>query len=111
VIQQLRGVEAAAPVRQRARRIVLVAYLVTYAVLVAGMLLNPATFGGNIVGIMILTPVLGVALLIALVLVGRARARAGAELAIAGVLAIPIILLVVVAGICVASGLPIPRAA
>lgn len=106
----LRSVEAATPVRKRARQVVLAAYLVTYAVLVAGMAVNPSTYGAGTIGIIVLTVVLGTSLAIALALVRRARPRAGAELALAGVLAVPVILLVVVAGLCVGTGLPIPRA-
>lgn len=109
--EQLRSVESATPVRKRARQVVLAAYLATYAALVAGMLLNPSTYGAAPIGIGVLTAVLGVALAIALALVRSARPRAATQLALAGVLAVPVILLVVVAGLCVATGLPIPRAA
>ena len=48
----------------------------------------------------------GTTLVISLDLIGRARPDAG--LALLGLLAVPLVLLVAVAGVCLASGLPIP---
>ena len=107
------GADPTPAIRQRARRWVLAAYGVTFLLLVLGMFANPAarSYGGNVIGTMILAFSLGLALAIALWVVRRARPSpdvTGATV-MTGILAIPILLLVIVAGMCVATGLPIPR--
>jgi hypothetical protein len=98
---RVRANEVAAPVRKQARSIVLWAYIATFVVLLAGMIINnPTTAGGG-----------GIVLMIALALgLGLSRfmvrvADPGAALAV--ILAGPVIVLVIVAGLCVATGLPI----
>jgi hypothetical protein len=118
VLAEARAARAADPavaIRQRARRWVLAAYGITFLLLVFGMFTNPAarTYGGSLIGAIVLALTLGLALAIALFVVRRCRpnlADTGA-MVMTGILAIPIILLVIVAGLCVATGLPIPRPA
>ena len=107
-----RGRTASAPIRARARRITQFLYLAGYVVLVAGMILNPAAqaYGGAVIGTVVLT----VAMLVAFALgrlwynrKGVSRAMSGADLSV--LLVVPVILWLVVAGICVATGLPVPR--
>jgi hypothetical protein len=107
-----RGADPAVAIRQRARRWVLAAYGITFLLLLVGMFANPAAgrYGGSVIGAIVLTLTLGLALAIALFAVRRSRpstAGTGA-MVMTGILAIPVILLVVVAGLCVATGLPIP---
>lgn len=103
---------AAAPVRQRARRWVLVAYLLTFAVLTAGMLASEDArrSGTAYIAGVVLAAALGLALLVSL---GWLRWQGSkVELSTAGavlLLSVPVVLLVVVAGSCLATGLPIPR--
>lgn len=105
--------DVSAPVRSRARRIVILAYLLTYGLLVAGMLTNSGSgsYGAGIIGTIVLTVVLGLAFLIAAVWLRRQGSR---ERPVApdltAMIAIPLILLVIVAGACLATGLPIPHA-
>jgi len=101
---------AAAPVRARARTILVAAYLGTFLVLVAGMFLNPSAraYGGSVIGSVILAVTLGVAWLITIVWL-RSQSRpspSGAGLTV--LLSLPIVLLVLVAGSCLATGMPIP---
>jgi hypothetical protein len=103
---------AAAPVRARATRIVLAAYLITYAVLVAGMFASEYArrYGGHVIGAVILAFLLLLALLISRAwLRSRARRVGDATSAMAALLSVPIVLLVVVAGLCIGTGYPIPR--
>jgi hypothetical protein len=116
VLAEARAARAADPavaIRQRARRWVLAAYGITFVLLLLGMFANPAAraYGGSVIGAIVLALTLGLALAIALFVVRRSRpniAETGA-MVMTGILAIPVILLVVVAGLCVATGLPIPR--
>lgn len=116
VLTEARAARAADPafaIRQRARRWVLAAYGIVFLLLLLGMFINPAarTYGGSVIGAIVLALTLGLALAIALFVVRRSRpntAETGA-MVMTGILAIPIVLLVVVAGLCVATGLPIPR--
>ena len=91
----------------------LAAYGITFVVLMVGMFANPAarSYGGSVIGAIVLALALGLALAIALFVVRRSRPSPDATgaMVMTGILAIPVILLVVVAGLCVATGLPIPR--
>jgi hypothetical protein len=108
-----RANEASAPIRQRARRWIQIAYLVTFAVLTIGILANESLrFPGsyNWIGIPALALTLGLALLVSFAWLRRRGGRAGdAATGIVVYLSVPIVLLVTVAGVCVATGLPIPR--
>jgi len=110
-----RSADPAVAIRERARRWVLAAYGITFVLLLLGMFINPAarTYGGSVIGAIVLALTLGLALAIALFAVRRSRPNIAATgaMVMTGILAIPIILLVVVAGLCVATGLPIPRPA
>ena len=93
----------AGPVRAKARTIILLAYGITFVVLSAGMITNS---GGG--GIVILGPSLGLFLLLSLFMIRRRNddaTRLG--LALGGLLAVPLIFLVIIAGLCLATGLPL----
>lgn len=105
-----KAAEMSAPLLARARVIVLFSYLLVYAVLVIGMLTNPSGYGAGAIGTVVLTVTLVVAWLISVVWIRRR----GRKIQVGGsgftaVLALPVVLLVIVAGSCIATGLPIPR--
>jgi polyferredoxin len=108
-----RAREASEPTRRRARRWILVAYLVTFAVLTLGMLASPyaGQYGAGYIGTIILAVTLVLGFLLSMGWLGwragKASVEAGASLVV--FLTVPVILLVAVAGMCVATGLPIPR--
>ena len=109
-----RASATAAPVAHRARRWVLIAYLVTFALLTVGMLASEysRSYGAAYIGTVVLAGTLGIALLVSLGWLrwqGRKVGRSAAGAAV--LLSIPVVLLVVVAGSCLATGLPIPRPA
>ena len=112
LLGKVRAAERSRPLRARAWRIVLILYVAAFLVLSAGMLVNPAArvYGGAVIGIV----VLAVALLVTAGLgrlwlrrKGISPAMSSGDLMI--LLAVPVILWLAVAGICVATGLPIPR--
>ena len=99
--ERARADAIAAPVRDRARRIVLWAYVVTFIALTAGMAVNNGPGLLASAGILLVSMLIGFAL-------SRAMIRsAGPQAAIAAILAGPVIVLVIVAGLCVATGLPL----
>jgi hypothetical protein len=110
---QVRARAAAAPARARAKWVVLAAYLITYAVLVAGMFASEYArrYGGHVIGAAILAFLLGFALILSIIWVrsGPGKDRDPAT-GMAVLLSVPIVLLVVVAGLCIGTGYPIPRA-
>jgi len=109
-----RASATAAPVRQRARRWVLIAYLVTFALLTVGMLASEysRSYGAAYIGTVVLAGTLGIALLVSLGWLRWQGGKVGQSAAGAALLlSIPVVLLVVVAGTCLATGLPIPRPA
>lgn len=102
--------EASAPARGRARRIVIALYLLGYVALVVGMFAGRGYFAGvaAIFGSAILTFVLGIAFLIALDWVGRRRveiSNLGGALPV--LVSLPVVLWLVVTGLCVATGAPL----
>ncbi len=106
-----RANETSAPTRLRARRWIVAAYLLTFGALTIGMFINTqaAGYGTGVIGMAFLAMTLGLAFLLSL---GWLRWR-GAKvvdptMGTVMLLSLPLVLLVVVAGICVASGLPIP---
>lgn len=104
---RLRELDATAPTRSRARRWIYGAYLLTFAVLVIGMFTNDSQNYGAI-GVAILAVTLGIAFLIARSWLGwRGRKLTDATTGFAVLLSAPLVLLVIVAGLCVASGMPI----
>jgi hypothetical protein len=99
--------QATAPIRARARRIVIVLYLVGYAVLVAAMLTNVGNYGGGGIGTVVLTVALGIAFAVGSLWVRRKRISADRlEGSLPVLIALPAILWLVVTGLCVATGLP-----
>ena len=84
--------------------------MVGYVALVAGMFANPGYLGGAVafVGSGILAVTLGIALLIAIDWVGRRRvAMSNVGGALPVLLALPVVLWLVVTGLCVATGAPL----
>lgn len=106
-----RANEASAPTRHRARRWILAAYLVTFAVLTIGMLVSEYAQRNGVAGVgtAVLTVTLGIALLLSLAWLRRGGKVGDGATGIVVLLSVPIVLLVTVAGLCVATGLPIPR--
>lgn len=88
--------QVSAPVRNRARTVIRAAYALTYLVLLVGLLAGPSMYGLGFVAAIILTVLLGFAFVIAAWWVGRGDAPLG----FAGLLSVPVILLVVVGGAC-----------
>ena len=109
-----RASATAAPVAQRARRWVLIAYLLTFALLTVGMLTSEysRSYGAAYIGTVVLAGALGITLLVSLGWLRWQGGNVGQSAAGAALLlSIPVVLLVVVAGTCLATGLPIPRPA
>jgi hypothetical protein len=116
VLEEARGraraSAAAAPITQRARRWIRIAYLLTFAVLTIGMLASEYAqrYGAASIGIVVLAGALGLAFLIS---VGWLRWQGrDVDRSVTGavvLLSVPVVLLLVVAGSCLATGLPIPR--
>lgn len=107
-----RANEVSAPTRHRARRWIVAGYLLTFALLTIGMFVNPGAegYGGRYIGTVILAATLVMALLISLGWLGwSGRGTSDQAPAIALLLSVPLVLLITVAGLCVATGLPIPR--
>lgn len=104
----MRGeLESMMPVRRRARWIVLAAYGLVYAALAVALLTSPNPYSGGTIALVILTAVLGIALLISILWVNRRRRRAPRlEGALMTMLVMPIVLLVAVAGLCVVTTQP-----
>ncbi len=106
-IERRRDEELAGPIRRRARRIVLVAYGLVYAAFVAAFLTVAYRLGAGIIAIIILTLVLLIALSISLAWVtSRHPSEDQVEGALAVMLAVPFVLLIAVAGLCVAGTTP-----
>jgi len=106
-----RGADLSLPLRRRARSIVLGAYLITYAVLAYGTFTTSYAFGAGQIGTVILTIAMGLTAAISLAIVRRSRRTWTGVGSLAPVLAVPLILLVIVAGLCVASGYPFHQSA
>ena len=96
-----RAPDAAA--RSRARRVILGLYLVTYLVLSAGMLMSDAFYGTGPIAILILAVVLTIALAISLAWIRGRHLDAGHDGAMATLVAVPLVLLVGVAGLCLTT--------
>jgi hypothetical protein len=106
-LAELADRQVTAPIRARARRIVIALYLIGYLVLVAGMLSNGGNYGAGPIGTVVLTVALGIAFAIGSLWVGRKRIRAERlEGSLPVLIALPAILWLVVTGLCVATGLP-----
>lgn len=99
-----RAPDAAA--RGRARRVILGLYLVTYLVLTAGMLMSNAFYGVAPIGMLILAIALAIALAVSLAWIRGRHLVAGHDGAIATLVALPLVLLVAVAGICLYATAP-----
>jgi hypothetical protein len=109
VATRRRVAEAARPLRMRARLIVLAAYSLVYAVLAWALLSAPNLdyLGTGEAALVVLTIVLGIALLISIAWVNRrGRTPARLEGALLAMLVAPLILLGGVAGLCVVTTRP-----
>jgi uncharacterized membrane protein (UPF0136 family) len=85
-----------APTMRRARRVILIAYGLTYLVLAVGIIGYYGSDSAGIIETLILTISLGTSFAIALWWLRRRRQRAG----LVGLVALPLVLLVAVAGTC-----------
>jgi hypothetical protein len=93
-----------APTRASARRVVYVAYGLTYLVFLVGLLGGPNTYGMGQIGAVVLTFVVGIALAISVAWITRRRGTT----AFATMLSVPLVLLLIVGGACYAStGAPV----
>jgi cytochrome bd-type quinol oxidase subunit 2 len=95
-VRQASARRGAAPARATARRGVLLAYGLTYLVLMLALIGLPSRYGGGQIGAVILTVVLGLALAISWWWVRRRRGSA----TLGAMLGLPIVLLVIVGGTC-----------
>lgn len=99
--------QASRPIRRRARWIVLAAYGLVYAAFAVAFMTVAYRSGAGIIAIMILTVVLGVALLVSVVWVNARRPSAEhLQGALWTMLLVPFVLLVGVAGVCLAGTQP-----
>jgi hypothetical protein len=92
---------AGAPVNANARRVVYLAYGLTYLGLVVALLGAPNMYGAGPIAAGILTVVLGIALAISRFWL----ARRSAPLGFAALVSVPLVLLVIVGGACYATTL------
>ena len=104
--------EQSQPLRRRARTFITAIYLLGLVLLLGGMAINPsaAAYGGNVIGSIVLVISMGIAYLLARFWLSRksvSSTLSRADLAV--LVSLPAILWLVVTGICVATGLPIPR--
>jgi hypothetical protein len=102
IVDEQAGVPAG-PVRRRATLIVLLAYGLTYLFFGIGFLGPTSQSPYSPYAFMILTVVLGLALLISVILLRRRPMAQNAGATVASFLVAPIVLLVIVAGLCVAT--------
>jgi hypothetical protein len=116
VLEEARGraraSAAAAPVTQRARRWIVIAYLLTFAVLTLAMLASEyaRSYGAAYIAAVVLAGALGLAFLISMAWLRWRGGSVDRSVTSAVVLlSLPVLLLVAVAGSCLATGLPIPR--
>ena len=98
--------ELSRPIRRRARWIIVAAYGLVYAALALAFLGSENRYGGATIALAILTVVLLVALLISNAFLNRRTAAGSLERALMTMLAVPLVLLVVVAGLCIATTNP-----
>lgn len=99
-----RSDEMARPLRTRARWIVLAAYGLVYVAFAVSFLTFANRYGGGVIALGILTVVLVIALSISMAWVkGRRPSTEHLQGAMMTMLAVPFVLLVAVAGLCVAS--------
>lgn len=106
--------EQSQPLRRRARTFITALYLLGLVLLLGGMAINPsaAAYGSNVIGSIVLVISMGIAYLLArfwLRKKGVSSRLSRGDLAV--LVSLPAILWLVVTGICVSTGLPIPRAA
>lgn len=106
-VKRQRDEELAGPIRKRARLIVRAAYGLVYAAFAVAFLTFASRSGAGGIALVILTVVLAVALSISLTWIKRRQPTAEqVEGALVAMLAVPFVLLVAVAGLCVAGTTP-----
>ena len=98
-LEQARARRTAAPVKRLARMTILVAYGLTYLVFVVGLVKADLGYGVSGLAAMVLTVVTAVALVASIKLIGRR----GAPLTFVPLVALPLLILVTVAGACYAT--------
>jgi hypothetical protein len=102
-----RDEEVTAPIRRRALWIVLAAYALAYTALGVALLGTDNRYGAATIALGVLTFVLGIALLISINWVRGRRPSAGQlQGAMLTMLSLPFVLLVSVAGLCIATTRP-----
>jgi hypothetical protein len=102
-----RDEELSRPLRRRARWIVLAAYGLVYVVFFLAFLGYDDRYGAATISLIVLTVVLGVALLISIRWVrGRRPSAEQLQGAMLTMLSLPLVLLVSVAGLCIATTRP-----
>lgn len=95
------------PLRTRARWIVLAAYGLVYAVLAVAFLTGNQAYGAGVIALGVLTVVLAIALGISFLWLRRRRASSDSmQGALMTLLAVPLVLLVAVTGLCVVTARP-----
>jgi hypothetical protein len=99
-LTRARARDVTRPVQARARTLIRGAYVVVFVVLVAAMAVNSG------VAFAIGTVVLLITMLFGLALSQYLIRNAAADAALAMVLALPVVFLIVIAGACIATGLP-----
>jgi hypothetical protein len=105
--ERQRDEAVAGPIRHRARRIVLAAYGLVYAAFAVAFLTFAYRLGAGIIALVILSVVVLVALSISLAWVrSRHPSEDQVEGALVAMLAVPFVLLIAVAGLCVAGTTP-----
>ena len=104
---RLTAAEASAPKRSIAQRVILAAYLLTYIAFGIVFLGRPFSYGAGAIAFTILTLVLGLALLLSVLWARRRTWKdQGTGLSFASILAVPFVLLVLVAGSCIWTTYP-----
>jgi hypothetical protein len=107
-----RAIAASVPGVRRVRRWIVRAYLLTFALLAAGMLVSEYAQRhlASYLGTAILGVTLGICLLVSIGwLRWRGKSFDDSTLGAVSLISVPVVLLIAVAGTCIATGYPIPR--
>jgi hypothetical protein len=106
-VTALTAAEATRPTRTLARRVVLVVYGLVYAAFAVALVTSSSLYGAGVIALVILTIVLGIALWVSLAWINRrGRKTVNPDGALATMLVVPVVLLVAVSGLCVATTRP-----
>lgn len=103
----LQAAEAIRPTRTLARRVVLVVYGLVYAAFAVALVTSTSLYGAGVIALVILTIVLGIALWSSFAWINRrGRKTVRPDGALATMLVVPVVLLVAVSGLCIATTRP-----